>query len=228
MKKTMMTGLMVLVTLAGVSLAGPTAALRKLTINEAADRGATHAVTFRYSDFATYTGTNGTYYTNTAAFPVLAKQGVELVAMVLTTPFEYTATNGLSSILVEVGDGTDTDLYLTSTEICVNGTEVFLKFGRAGGQSDSVATATATSVTTNFVQATAAGGAGTLSTNAVTFLSALSQTANTVASVGRKVYTAADTVDFLFTPTGTEWSLSQCNKGEVTFFFKITDAAVRP
>lgn len=169
-------------------MAGPS--LYKLTSNEAAEKGATHAVKFTYKDFSTSTGTNGAAYTNTTAFPVLAKQGVECVAMVLVTPFEYTTTNGLSSVAVVVGDGTDIDRYLTSTEVCVNGTEVFLKYGNTAWNSGS-----ATNVTFAY---------------------------------GSKVYTSDDTVDFIFTPTGTEWSLSQCDKGEVWFYFKILDAARKP
>lgn len=170
-------------------MAGPS--LIKLTANEAAAKGATHAVKFTWADFSTSTGTNGATYTNTTAFPVLAKQGVECVAMQLVTPFEYTTTNGLSSVAVVVGDGTDPDLYLTSTELCVHGTEVFLKYGRTVWNSGA-------------------------STADVTF------------AYSPKVYTADDTVDFIFTPTGTAWSLSQCDKGEVWFYFRIRDAAIKP
>jgi hypothetical protein len=273
MKKAIMTGLMVLA-VAGLSLAAPSASLRKLTVNEAAEWGATHAVTFRYTDFATYTGTNGTYYTNNTAFPVTAKQQVTCVGMVLAVPFEYTTTNGLSSIVVEVGDGTDQDLFLTSTEINNNNTPIYAKAGRLGvgalsqstgtfltnqtpstveittrtytaagtafsiavpipvftnGILQSMTTNTYSVLTNAAVTLTPSATAYTVLTNqAFTTHTALITDTLSTTTYGTKVYTAADTVDFVFTPTGTEWSLSQCNKGEVTFFFKILDGAKRP
>jgi hypothetical protein len=98
--------------------------VRLLTVNESVAVGATHAVTLEHTDLTTTT-------TNTAQtfnVPVLAKQGVEVVAYVLREPFQDVATNGNNTLTLTVGDGTDADLFLTSTEMCVDGTEVFLKF----------------------------------------------------------------------------------------------------
>jgi hypothetical protein len=98
--------------------------VRLLTVNEAVAVGATHAVTLEHTDLTTAT-------TNTAQVfnvPVLAKQGVEVVAYVLREPFQDVATNGNNTLTLTIGDGSDADLFLTSTEMCVDGTEVFTKF----------------------------------------------------------------------------------------------------
>lgn len=203
-----------LMTAVATALAG--SGPQPITAQEAAlNGGATHKQVIKWSDFATITGTNGATYTN-SDFVVGAKQGVELVYMKLKTAFEYTTTNGLSSITLIAGDGTDTDLFLDSTEVCVHGTEVFAKYGRLGGVA-------ITSASTNFVVSTTAAAGGTLTTNAVTYVSAVGTT-GAASDVGRKLYTSADTVDLIFTPTGTAWSLSQCNVGEVWLYWKIIDA----
>lgn len=54
---------------------------------------------------------------------------VELVRMELLEAFEATADSASLTTLVEVGDGSDTDRLLTSTQLNKNGTEVFMKAG---------------------------------------------------------------------------------------------------
>jgi hypothetical protein len=101
-----------------------------LTEQEKADTGANYMVKITHADL-TEASTN-TAQTITNVLAVAAKQGVELVAMVLKTPFTDDATNAFASVALTVGDGTDTDLYLDSTELNSYGAEVYLKYGRTG------------------------------------------------------------------------------------------------
>ena len=185
--------------LAALVLAADTgwgASFRPLPEQEQAYIGATHVATIGYADL---TDTNvNTAQTLTNVFAVEAKQGVQLVAMQLITAFNA-GNNATGSVAVIVGDGTDTDLYLTSTELNSNLTEVWLKYGR------SVQAATS-GVITNVIGAT---------TNLVTVLTALTDDVT-----GRKLYTASDTIDFTFTPNAVN-SLSQNTAGEVRFYFKV-------
>jgi len=194
MKKMKKLGLMVaILAVASLTMA---ATFRPLPEQEQAYIGATHVATIGYADL---TDTNvNTAQTLTNVVSVEAKQGVQLVAMQLITAFNA-GNNATGSVAVIVGDGTDTDLYLTSTELNSNLTEVWLKYGR------SVQAATS-GVITNVIGAT---------TNLVTVLTALTDDVT-----GRKLYTASDTIDFTFTPNAVN-SLSQNTAGEVRFYFKI-------
>jgi hypothetical protein len=169
--------------------------------------GGTHCVTVKYSDFTETTVNTA----ETLTWNVLAKQGVELVAMELVTAFDSGDTNYTGSCLVTVGDGTDADLYLTSTELASDGTEVFWKFNPS-----YASTVTVTATTTNIVYLNAA-------TNTVTntLVSAVSAVAGP-ALLGKKVYTADDTVDFTFTPNSDE-ALTGNTAGEVRFYFRWLD-----
>ena len=150
---------------------------------------------------------------------------------------------------VTVGDGTDADLFLTSTELNSYGTEVWLKFGRgdtAGAATISPVTAVAQAVTsvlanctisldtvtTNFLDEAAETNTFTIVTNAtltlttrdaVTNVTTTTGTALTSTAVGRKLYTSADTVDFIFTPA-TGYNLAETDYGEVRFYLRIWDA----
>lgn len=177
----------------------------ELTQEEKAFWGATHVVNFTHADL-TLTSTNGAPMTNSTALYVKGTDIVQFVAFELLTPFEYTSTNGLSSTTVKVGDGTDDDFFLTSTELNVNGSYIWYKF------PPSDAYTVAMTYTTNNV--TADG------TNFGYFVTG-GTAAATASALGRKVYTTADTVDFIFTPTGVNWSLNDLNKGAANFYFKI-------
>lgn len=143
----MKTKLMVMVMVAAlVMVAGlvQAATIRPMPISEEAHFGATHLVTVKYSDLTEATANTAQSLTNLIS--VAAKQSVELVAMMLVTPWAVGNTNYTDSCLLEVGDGTDSDLYLTSTELASDGTEVFLKFGRSP-EALSTTSATRTNVT---------------------------------------------------------------------------------
>lgn len=190
---------MVVVMLFLVLLTGPAMALEwaKLRVQEAALHGATHVVVITHDDL-TEAGTN-TAQTITNAFPVLNKVGVGLVKMELRQAFEDSDVAAFNSVTVIVGDGNDTDRYLASTELNENGTEVWAKFGRSVWQS--------TMTLTNM------GEHGLADVVAVT----------NVAHLGQNVYTAADSVDFIFTPLPVSYALSALDKGEIRFYFRVID-----
>jgi hypothetical protein len=207
------------------------ASFRPLTEQEKAHLGATHVATITYADF-TETNTN-TAVTLTNVFSVAAKQGVQLMAMQLKTAFTTGNTNYTGSVLVTVGDGADADLYLTSTELDSDGTEVFIKFGRSvqaatsGSLVYAKTNAPAVTITLQTVSLTDTNGVTALCVTNVTATATVTPGTNTVLSAltddvtGRKVYTTADNIDFTFTPNAEE-ALDALTAGEVRFYFKIT------
>lgn len=223
--KTLMVLAMVLVMAGFVSAAS----FRPLPEQEQAHIGATHVATITHADL---TETNvDTAQTLTNVFVVAAKQGVQLVAMQLITAFDA-GNNATGSVCVTVGDGTDTDLYLTSTELNSNLTEVWLKFGRSvqaetsGSLIYAKTNAPTVTLTLQTVSLTDTNGVTALCVTNVTGTATLTACTNTVLSAltddstGRKVYTAADTVDFVFTPNSAN-ALSENTAGEVRFYFKV-------
>jgi hypothetical protein len=78
---------------------------------------------------------------------VPAKSVVTRVAMHLTTPFQKTGTSAYNTNALIIGDSGDTDRWLTSTELNVNGTEILAKV-----QPSTIPAAyvTATDINANF------------------------------------------------------------------------------
>ena len=180
------------------------ASVYPLPMEGKADTGANYLVVVTHADLTETTANTAQSLTN--VLPVLAKQGVELIACRLVTAFTDDATTAFSSVAVTVGDGTDADLYLTSTELDSYGTEVWLKFGRTGWDGGAATSIVFSGADTN-----------TLTTQIVYTVS------SPLTEVGRKLYTAADYVDFVFTPTAA-YALSALDNGEVWFYFRILDA----
>lgn len=95
-----------------------------LSPTDAARHFATHRITLDYADVAALgasaTGTiaivpaSGTFPIGTA---------FRFAGLRLVTAFDFSDT-GITSLLVEIGDGTDTDRLLAQTEIAVDGTEI--------------------------------------------------------------------------------------------------------
>jgi hypothetical protein len=98
---------------------------RPLGVPEMARWGATHVLEVSYADFAGTTATN-TAKAITIALP--AKTAAEFRAIILDAAFDTGNTNFTGSVALKVGDGSTTDLYLTTTELASDGTEVFVKF----------------------------------------------------------------------------------------------------
>jgi hypothetical protein len=177
-----------------------------LTIDERAYWDATHCVILEHDDFSTAT-------TNTAQtvalFSVPANTLVRFSALVLETAFKDSADTNHNSTAITIGDGTDADLFLASTELNENGTEVMLAFGRANGGTIAV---TAQTTTLSYLDAT---------TNAATLAVCTNATAVLTASVlGEKLYTAADTVDVTATPNA-EDALSSLDTGKARLYFRM-------
>ena len=183
--------------LASLPLAARGQSIYPLPAETKADIGANYLAVIKYSDLAASTSTNtALVLTN---FAVAAKTQVEVVLAKLVTAFTTGNTNFTGSVALTVGDGTDADLFLTSTELASDGTEVWLKSGAREVQT--LALTTASVAATN----------GTFACVTNVSLSAVS---------GRKVYTAADTVDFTFTPNAEE-ALSANTNGEVWIYLKV-------
>jgi hypothetical protein len=189
--------------LLAIGMNAQAAQLVPLDSREAALVGATHVARFSYEDFAASTDTN-TALIITNLSPIAAKELVECVAMVLETSFDTGNTNYTGSMALQVGDSSDADLFLTSTELASDGSEVFVKAGR-----DDAATATLTLQNVSLTD-----------TNGVTASVCTNATAAIVAGVtGKKVYTAANYLKFTFTPNSEE-ALSANTKGAVLVYFR--------
>ena len=179
----------------------------------AAHGGATHMAVFTHEDL-TKTNTNtAQYFTNSIA----ARKGLECVALLLDTAFTVGTTNYTDSCLLRIGDGSDDDLFLTSTELASDGTEVFVKFGPPNAYT---ATSTPTTTTTNLI--TLLAGATNVSqkvTNTVVKTVSVATT-TTAGELGRKVYSSAGNLVFKFTPDANQ-SVSQFTAGQVRVYFRM-------
>lgn len=172
--------------------------------------GATHMAVFKSTDFSAST-TSNTALLVTNSIP--ASCSVEIVAMVLDTPFSVGTTNYTDSCLLTIGDGSDGDYFMSSTELASDGTEVIVQFGRPTGYT-LVSTPTAT--TTNLVYLDASTNA---TTNAVVTGVSVASVA-TPAELGRKLYATAGSLVFTFTPDANQ-ALSAFVAGEVRVYFRL-------
>lgn len=199
----------VIVFLAGLVQVGSAAQWRPLGVEGAAlEGGATHVLTLDYTDLATGTDTNtAVVLTNIVEFA--AKTGAELLYMKLNTAFDTANTNFTGSTLLEVGDSADADLFLTSTELASDGTEVFLAYGRR--DADTI-TSTVTKQTVSLTDTNAV--------TAVVVTNALVASTGTAGVVGRKLYTAANYLKVTFTPNAEE-ALSANTSGSVSLYFRL-------
>jgi hypothetical protein len=138
--------------------------------------------------------------------------------MRLVTAFDTANTNYTGSLALIVGDGSDTDLFLASTELASDGTEVFVKFPPPHGGTVTVTAATksVTNVLDVTFNATTTGvvtyATNTLMTGATATVAA--------AELGRKLYASAGSLVFTFTPNAEE-AVSENTKGEVEVFFRL-------
>jgi hypothetical protein len=98
-----------------------------LFADAAALEDGTHEILIDHADL-TETA-NATAQTVQIATITGLRQLVEVVRMELIAPFQDTADAANNSTLLEVGDDGDTDRFLTSTQLNVNGTEVYMKAG---------------------------------------------------------------------------------------------------
>lgn len=191
----------------GLATIGQAASLRPLLEQERAAMGATHVASVTYADFAAITDTNtALVITNLIAS---ANMGVELVAMRLVTAFDTANTNFTGSLAVTVGDGSDADLYLASTELASDGTEVRVAYGR---QDADTITSTVTKQTVTLTDTNAV--------TAVVVTNATVASTGTVGVRGRKLYTTATPIFATFTPNAEE-ALGANTAGRVEFYFRL-------
>lgn len=174
-------------------------AFKALPTEARASIGATHFVEFTPADFAASTATN-TALCITNAIP--AKWAVSFVAMVLETAFDTKNTGFTGSCAMKVGDASDDDLFLTSTELASDGTEVWAKFGPPNAYTITPTIAT------------------TPATNGIVYAAMTNVTAAATAGVlGQVVYASAGIVRYTFTPNAEE-GLYTNQVGKVRLYFK--------
>ncbi|TXH41419.1 MAG: hypothetical protein E6Q97_37620 [Desulfurellales bacterium] len=98
---------------------------------------ATHKVVIDYADVAALgSGTTGTIAIIPASGTFPAGTTARFAGMQLVTAFDASDAS-INSLLVEVGDGGDTDRLLTQTQIAVDGTEILYKVEGAVTQPSS-------------------------------------------------------------------------------------------
>lgn len=183
---------------------------RALGVEEAAAMGATHVIMIDYDDFTETTANTA----QTLTVGIDAKQSCEMIAFVLVAAFDETTTN--TTLTVKVGDGGDDDYLLASTQIATDGTEIWLKFAPSNGGAVVI-----TPQTIDIWHSADGSGATnrtetTVSTNVTAVF--------TAATLGEKVYTADDTLDFVFTPSSTTAALNDFTVGEMRVYLRIYDA----
>jgi hypothetical protein len=220
-----------------------------LSVPEMAAHGATHMALFTHESFSETATNTATSFTNAVAAGI----AVEFVKAVLDTAFDLgTAnTNWLGSMVLRVGDGSTTDLFLSDTELASEGTEVWAKWPPLTGYAVTSVngtfvtnkTETTASFATNLVLQTfvltnvvdAVTNEYTVVTNATleaaTGLTGVTlQTGTGVASLtsaatgtekGRKYYSASGHLVCTFTPNSQE-ALANNTAGQVRLFFRQT------
>ena len=173
-----------------------------LSVPEMAKYGATHFLEFTYKDF-TVSNTNTTQaFTNS----INAKTAVQFVGLVLDQAFDTGNTNFTGSCALKIGDGSDDDLFLTSTELASDGTEVYVKFGPPNSYT----------ITPSFQVLALTGTVQNV--NVVTNGTATA----TAVELSRKLYTSAGSIVSTFTPNGNE-ALADNTSGKVRVLFKLIE-----
>ena len=96
----------------------------KLSNQEKADSGYTHAIKLTHADL-----TETTADTDQTIALLNAVEGTAVLAcgMKLVTAFQDASDTSAATVAVIIGDGSDTNRFLTSTELCTHGTEILAK-----------------------------------------------------------------------------------------------------
>jgi hypothetical protein len=164
----------------------------QMGVAEMAEKHATDYVVIKASDF-TQTATNtAEAFSNSIPTNCI----VQFEYLALHTPFDNGTNAFTTSTALTIGDGTTANLYLESTELNVDGTEILFRpaVSMTTGTVLTNLIAAATNYNSTFLRAPAAG------------------------VVGYKVYTTAAPVVLTFTPNSDE-ALSTLTSGEVRLYF---------
>jgi hypothetical protein len=99
-----------------------------LNASERAQTGFTHKFNITYSDLVTAAASGGVTNVTLQLFPsgtgtAAVGTTVEKAAFRLVTAFDF-SDSGITSLLMEVGDGGDTDRFIPQKEVAVDGTEI--------------------------------------------------------------------------------------------------------
>jgi len=215
----------------GVSVARAAPQWMVLNTAEMAKWGATHCLEIEYNDAGSVATNTAVAFTNSVA----ANTAVEFVALILDTAWSGGNTNYTQSAALKIGDGSDDDLFLTSTELASDGTEVFVKYGPPHSETiTSTPTKQSATFATNVVLQTATityinpevtTNTAVVVTN-VTLQTAAALTNLTISSsasageLSRKLYTAAGSIVSTLTPNA-EDGMDDFTAGKVRLYFKL-------
>ena len=141
MKINKVLGMALMVSVGAVLATG--AEYRPLPEQTKAALGASHVLILKSSDLTNSVVSGIDTYTGVS---IPAKHGVECVAAVLKTAFSDGSTN-ITSATVQVGDGTDADLFLNAMEVESTATEEFFKWGNQSFNSASTSITAFTNAT---------------------------------------------------------------------------------
>jgi hypothetical protein len=195
-----------------------------LSVPEMAKWGATHVLIVEWNDLTTSATNTAQLFTNS----VVAKTAVECVGLLLDEAFDTGNTNFTGSLAIKIGDGSVDDLFLASTELASDGTEVFVKYPPLNTYT------VAYTLQTNTLVSAVTNGAALVTdgTNVFTVVSNLTVTSGSVISVsgitaastagelGRKLYTTAGSIISTITPN-TQEAVDDNTSGKVRVYFKL-------
>jgi hypothetical protein len=133
----LMAGLALVAWIGAIVVAVAAPQLVPLGVEEKAQYGATHVLEAKFDDFAAWTTTN-TSCTITSAIPI--GSFIEFRLLKLDSAFDNALTNTFSMTVI-AGTALDDDLFLASTELAKDGTEILTAVKRA---DEWTATMTAT------------------------------------------------------------------------------------
>ena len=186
------------VSLIAVALLGLTARAQetiRLDSLESAAYGATYVTIIDAEDLASFGAVTNATVAITSTVP--AKVGLTMAGMILEAGFNDSIALGATgaitnSILLTVGDGSDADYFLTSTQIAADGTEVFVQFSPVASGTIAI-----TPQTTLIYPAGTTNAGPAVMTNATAAFTGSRLGAKYYAASGSVVYTlvtAGDTV----------------------------------
>lgn len=232
MKRTM-TAVLVLAVLAVLGFGGAAMAdgkLHPLGSVEMAAKGATHVIEVEYRDLTTSATNTAQVFTN----GLTAKTGVEFVGMHLDAAFDTGNTNFTGSVALTIGDASDADYYLTSTELASDGTEVWFKWPRANVDTAALTLAKQTFTNLTAVTQTSQEVFDYFSNSVPVVVTNVAQTsagytvvtnvtlANTASTFGATYYATATNLLVTLTPNVNE-ALDDNTSGKVRLYFRLME-----
>jgi len=148
-----------------------------------------------------------------------AGKAARFVKYDLVTPFKDASDAAFNTTAAIIGDGNDTDRFLASTELNVNGTEVLRKFGQPAAGVSALTAATVSTVDAT-TEATVYALANALKVEINKVITDIGAIRTALLGSPFFVYTSADTLD-LIVASMAEKALADIDTGEVHFYFEV-------